>query len=154
MIVTPIDNTKELRDDFTIIYDRRKKLIVEVSSFVSPTTIANTKDRTTVGSKNIYKSLFKTIYRQDNANYYLVSSREEIGFERVGKNKKTDIEVKNYLVTTNFSNHNYIYKDSEVFKDKTLHNKKNTILTNYWDVSGLIATDEEQEIILKIEGKE
>ena len=154
MIVTPIDNTKELRDDFTIIYDRRKKLIVEVSSFISPTTIANTKDKTTVGSKNIYKSLFKTIYRQDNTNYYLVSSREEIGFERVEKNKKTDIEVKNYFVTTNFSNHNYTYKDSEVFKDKTLYNKKNTILTNYWDVSGLIATDEEQEIILKIEGKE
>ena len=102
----------------------------------------------------MYKSLFKTIYRQDNANYYLVSSREEIGFERVGKNEKTNIEVKNYFVTTNLSNQNYTYKDSEVFKDKTLYNKKNTILTNYWDVSGLIATDEEQEIILKIEGKE
>jgi hypothetical protein len=154
MSVTPVDDTKELRDDFTILYDRKKKLIIEVSSFVSPTTIANTKDKTTVGSKNIYKSLFKTIYRQDNSNYYLVSSREEIGFERIEKNKKTDIEVKNYFVTTNFSNHNYTYKDSEVFKDKTLYNKKNSILTNYWDVSGLIATDEEEAIILQIEGRE
>ena len=57
-------------------------------------------------------------------------------------------------MTTNFSNNNYTYKDSEVFKDKTLYNKKNTILTNYWDVSGLAATEEEQEIILQIEGRE
>jgi hypothetical protein len=154
MSVVPVDNTKELRDDFTILYDRKKKIIVEVSSFISPTTIANTKDKTAVGSKNIYKSLFKTIYRQDNSNYYLVSSKEEIGFERIEKNKKTDIEVKNYFVTTNFSNSNYTYKNSEVFKDKTLYNKKNSILTNYWDVSGLTATEEEQQIILMIEGRE
>ncbi|UPT70659.1 MAG: hypothetical protein M0D53_16585 [Flavobacterium sp. JAD_PAG50586_2] len=85
MSVTPVDNVKELRDDFTILYDRKKKLIIEVSSFVSPTTIANTKDKTSVGSKNVYKSLFKTIYRQESSNYYLVSSREEIGFERIDK---------------------------------------------------------------------
>lgn len=151
MSATPIDDIKELLDDFTILYDRKKKLIVEVSSVVSPTTIANIKDKTAIGSKNIYKSLFKTIYRLDNSNYYLVSSREEIGFERIEKDKKTDIEVKNYFVTTNFSNNNYTYKDSEVFKDKTLYNKKNTILTNYWDVSGLTTTDEEEQIILALE---
>ncbi len=154
MTVTPVDDTKQLRDDFTIIYDRKKKLIVEVSSFISPTTIANAKDKTAVGSKNIYKSIFKTIYRQDNSNYYLISSKEEIGFERIEKNNKTDIEVKNYFVTTNFSNHNFTYKSSDVFKEKTLYNKKNTILTNYWDVSGTTATEEELEIILKIEGRE
>lgn len=151
---TPITEIKELHDDFTILYDRKKKIIVEVSSFVSPTTMANVKDRTSVGSKNIYKSLFKTIYHLDGSNYYLVSSREEIGFEKIEKNKKTDIEVKNCFVTTNFSNHNYSYKDSEVFKDKTLYNKKNTILTNYWDVSGLTTTDEEEQIILAIEGRQ
>lgn len=152
MSVTPIDPTKALRDDFTIIYDRKKKLIVEVSSFVSPNTIANIKDKTSVGSKNIYKSLFKTIYRLDNSNYYLISSKEEIGYERIDKkNIKTDIEVKNYFVTTGFSNHNFTYKDSEVFKDKTLYNKKNSILTNYWDVSGLTATEEEEAIISSIE---
>ncbi len=151
MSATPTDDVKELLDDFTILYDRKKKLIVEVSSVVSPTTIANMKDKTSVGSKNIYKSLFKTIYRLDNSNYYLVSSREEIGFERIEKNKKTDIEVKNYFVTTNFSNNRFTYKDADVFKDKTLYNKKNTILTNYWDVSGLTTTDEEEQIILALE---
>ncbi|MDN3675918.1 hypothetical protein QWY90_01080 [Flavobacterium paronense] len=36
MLVTPVDNTKELRDDFSILYDRKKKMIIEVSSFISP----------------------------------------------------------------------------------------------------------------------
>lgn len=148
---TPIDNVNEFLDDFTILYDYKKKIIVEVSSFVSPSTIANLKDKTSVGSKNIYKSLFKTIYRLESSNYYLVSSREEIGFERIEKDKKTDIEVKNYFVITNFSNNRFTYKDADVFRDKTLYNKKNNILTNYWDVSGLTTTDEEEQIILGLE---
>jgi hypothetical protein len=152
MTVTPTDNAKQMLDDFTILYDRKKKLIIEASSYVSPMTVAKLKEKTTVGSKNIYKSLFKTIYRQDNFNYYLVSSKEEIGFERIDKkNSKTDIEVKNYFITTNFSTHKFTYKDSEVFKEKTLYNIKNSILTNYWDVSGLTPTEEEEAIISDLE---
>jgi hypothetical protein len=152
MTVTPMDNAKQMLDDFTIVYDRKKKLIIEASSYVSPMTVAKLKEKTAVGSKNIYKSLFKTIYRQDNFNYYLVSSKEEIGFERIDKkNSKTDIEVKNYFITTNFSTHKFTYKDSEVFKEKTLYNIKNSILTNYWDVSGLTPTEEEEAIISNLE---
>jgi hypothetical protein len=154
MLVSPLENTKGLQDDYTIIYDYKKKIIIEVSSVVSPSTLTRVKDKKAIGSKNIYKSIFKTIYRFDDDIYYLVSSKEEIGFERVDKNAMTDIEVRNYFITTNFSNQNYTYKESEVFKDKTLYNKKNVVLTNYWDVSGITPTDEEQEIILKIEGKD
>lgn len=150
--VSPLDEGKGLKDDFTIIYDPKKKLIIEVSSIIAPSSLTRSKEKTAVGSKNIYKSIFKTIYRVDTQNYYLASSKEEIGFERVDKhNKTTDIEVRNYFVTTNFSNQNYIYKESEVFKDKTLYNKKNVILSDYWNVSGLAATAEEKEIIDKIE---
>ena len=152
MTVTPMDNAKQILDDFTIVYDKKKKLIIEVSSYVTPMTVAKLKEKTAVGSKNIYKSLFKTIYRQDNSNYYLVSSKEEIGFERIDKkNIKTDIEVKNYFITTNFSTHKFTYKDSEVFKEKTLYNIKNSILTNYWDVSGLTPTEEEEAIISSLQ---
>ena len=146
MLVTPLENN-DLRDDYKIIYDWKRKIIIEVNTSVSPTTIANTKEKKAVGSKNIYKSIFKSIYRLDGENYYLVSSKEEIGFERIDKNKTTDIEVRNYFVTTNFSNQNYSYKESEVFKDKTLYNKKNTILSDYWNISGLAVTEEEQAII-------
>ena len=146
MLITPLENN-DLKDDYKIIYDWKKKIIIEVNTMVSPTTIANIKEKKAVGSKNIYKSVFKSIYRLDGENYYLIGSKEEIGFERIDKNKTTDIEVRNYFITTNFSNQNYTYKESEVFKDKTLYNKKNTILTDYWNISGLTATKEEQTII-------
>ena len=154
MLVTPQMNAKGLLDDYAILYDPKKKLIIEVSTIVSPTTLANVKDKTSLGSKNIYKSVFKTIYRIDGSQYYLMSSKEEIGFEKIEKLKTTVIEVKNCFVTTNFSDKNYTYKENEVFKDKTLYNKKNVILNNYWEISGLTTTNEEQEIIAKIEFKE
>ena len=153
MSARPTDEAKGLLDNFTIIYDHKKKMIIEVSSFIAPNILAKVKDKTSVGSKNINKSLFKTIYRYDGTNYYLVSSKEEIGFEKIEKKKTTSIEVRNYFVTTNFSNQNYSFKESEVFKDKTLFNVKNKILSNYWESSGLTATDEEQEIINKIEAQ-
>jgi len=154
IVVTPLEGGKGLLDDYTILYDRVKKLIVEVSTVVSPITLANTVDKKAVGSKNIYKSSFKAIYRIEGFRYYLVGSKEEIGFEKIDKKKTSNIEVKNCFVITNFSDKNFTFKDSEVFKDKTLYNKKNTILTNYWEVSGLSSTDEEQKIIASIENRE
>ena len=150
----PNENSNRLSDDFSIIYDPKEKLIIEVSSVISPNELAKTKEKTAIGSKNIYKSLFKTIYKIDNANYYLVSSKEEIGFEKIEKNATKNIEVRNYFLTTNFSTKNYSFKDSEVFKDKTLYNKKNVVLSDYWNVSGLTATDEEQQIINFIDSRD
>ena len=147
LTASPTENAKGLLDDYTIIYDPNKKMIVEVSSFVSQATLAKIKEKSSRGSKNIYKSLFKTIYRIDGNHYYLFTSKEEIGFERIDKKKVTDIEVRNYFVTTNFSTKNFSFEESDVFKDKNLFNKKNTILTEYWNDSGLAPTDEEKSII-------
>lgn len=147
LTASPAENAKGLLDDYTVIYDPDKKMIVEVSSFVSQATLAKIKEKNSRGSKNIYKSLFKTIYRIDGNHYYLLTSKEEIGFERIDKKKVTDIEVRNYFVTTNFSTKNFSFEDSDVFKDKNLFNRKNTILTEYWNDSGLVPTDEEKSII-------
>ncbi len=149
--VTPMENTKGLRDEFTIIYDKKKKMIVEVSSIISPSTQAKVKDKKGDGAKNIYKSNFKTIYKIDGNNYFLVSSKEEIGYETIDKKKTNQIEVRNYFVIANFSEEKFSYKDSDVFKDKALFNKKNVILTDYWNVSGLTATEDEKEIIEQLE---
>jgi hypothetical protein len=154
MLITPLEGQKGLLDDYTILYDRIKKLIVEVSTVVSPTTLATVKEKKAVGSKNIYKSSFKAIYRIAGTGYYLTGSREEIGFEKIDKKKTTDIEVKNCFVITNFNDKRFTYNDNEVFKDKTLYNKKNSILTNYWDVSGLTSTAEEEKIIASIGNRE
>lgn len=151
MTVVPVSANKNLVDDFTIIYDPKKKLIIEVGSVLAPSTIAKVEDKKAIGSKNIFKSNFKAMYRIEGTYYYLVSSKEEIGFDKIEKEGSKSIEVRNYFVTTNFSNQNYIYKESEVFKDKTLFNKHNVILTDFWNNSGLDTTQEEQEIINSIE---
>ena len=153
MTIIPKDENKELLDDFSVIYDTKLKIIIEASTEVSPRTLSKVLEKTNVGDKNVFKSMFKTIYRFDNVNYYLISSREEIGFNKIGKSDTQKIEVRNYLVTNNFSNQNYSFKPSDVFKDKTLFNKKNTILNSYWNDSGLTATREEQEIINEIDDK-
>lgn len=153
LTATPLDNSKGLLDEFKIIYDNQKKLIIEVSSKISEISLARKTSVAKVGVKNIYMSNFKATYRVEDTNYFLVSSKEEIGFEKVYKKETKNIEVSNYLVTTNFSNQNYTYREPQVFKNKALINKGNSILTNYWDFSGLIATDEEQRIITIIENK-
>jgi hypothetical protein len=147
----PIETATGLLDNFSIIYDTKKKLIIEVSSFVTPYVLSKMKEKTSNGSKNINKSNFKTIYKFQNGNYYLLSSKEEIAFEKIENDKSKNIEVRNYFFTTNFSTQYYEYKDSEVYKDKTLFNKKDVILTDYWNESGLTGTEEEQNIINFIE---
>jgi hypothetical protein len=149
-IMTAIPNSENtnLLDDFSIVYDHKKKLIIEVNTIISPLSLANVDKTSIFSSKKIYKSIFKSIYRlDDNNDYYLLSSKEEIGFEKKTDKTVKEIEVRNYMFTSNFSTKTYSFKEDEVFKDKSLHNKKNLILSNFWETSGLNATAEEQEII-------
>ncbi|PZX94176.1 hypothetical protein DOS84_06000 [Flavobacterium aquariorum] len=146
----PLEGTTELLDDFKIVYDVKRKLIIEINAEVSSITLAGLKEDNSKGFKNIIRSVFKTNYRVDAENYYLISSKEEINYEINTGNETKNIEVLNNLVTTNFNIQNYTYKESDVFKDKTLFNIKNSILTDYWNVSGLTPTTKELEIINKI----
>ncbi|HSD05906.1 hypothetical protein [Flavobacterium sp.] len=146
---TPIveGETTEILDDFKIVYDVKKKLIVEVNAVASPSTLRSLKENTAKGFRNIVRSEFKTLYSCDLGNYYLISSNEEINFKVNKGNEVKNIEVINNLVTTNFNIQNFTYKESQVFKDKTLFNAKDSILTEYWNVSGLTPTAKETEII-------
>lgn len=146
----PLETANGMKDDFSVIYDPKKKIIMEVSSFVSPFILSKIREKSANGAKNINKSSYKTIYKCNNNDYYLLSSKEEIGFEKIDKNSKKEIEVRNYFLTTNFSTQNYAFKDTEVYKDKTLYNKKDVILTDYWNDSGLTATEEEKKIVNEV----
>ena len=152
MVINPLDPVKGFKDDYTILYDKKKKIILEVSSTVTPNAVANAPEKLSVGARNLYKSNYKNIYRYAGDNeYYLLSSREEIGFERVyKKDVRTEIEVRNYFITTGFSRNEFSFKESEIFKDKALFNLKDKILTDYWNVSGLVPTPEEEAIIKNI----
>ncbi|TRX37591.1 hypothetical protein [Flavobacterium restrictum] len=151
MTVIPLDESKKAVDNFEIIYDPSKKIILEYGSKTSSKALAKVKEKGIVGSKNRTKSEFKVTYRIDGANYFLLTSNEEIGYDLVLKDKIKSIEVRNHFITTSFNKQNFTYTESDVFREKTLFNKKNTILTNYWDVSGFATTEEEQAIIKKLE---
>lgn len=153
MSVTPLDKTKKTLDNFEIIYDPEKKLIIEFTIVTSPQTLANAEEKTSVGSKNITRSFVRVGYRLDGLNYYVLNSNEEIAFDVVLKKGTKNIQVRNSFVTTNFNKQNFTYKDSDVFKEKSLFNKQNNIITNYWDISGFTATDEEKAVIQQLEYK-
>lgn len=152
IIATPIpaEKIKEPLDDFKIVYDVKRKLIIEITATVSPETLAAIEENTAKGAKNMIRSVFRTNYRADLGNYYLVSSNEEINYSVNVGNEIKNIEILNNLITTSFNIQNFTYKDSQVFKDKSLFNAKNSILTEYWNFSGLTPTAKELEIINKI----
>ncbi|REH01828.1 hypothetical protein [Flavobacterium aquicola] len=146
----PVEKTSDVLDDFKIVYDLKKKLIVEITAVTSAETLASIDENTEKGSENLIRSVFKTNYRIDLGSYYLVSSNEEINYSVNAGNEIKNIEILNNLITTNFNIQNFTYNDSQVFKDKTLFNAKNSILTDYWNFSGLTPTAKELEIINKI----
>ncbi|KRD58357.1 hypothetical protein ASE40_18675 [Flavobacterium sp. Root935] len=153
MSVNPLDKAKEAVDNFEIIYDPVKKIILEFTISVTATSLDKIEDKTKVGDKNITKSFVKVNYRWDGTDYYLLSSNEEIGYTVILKDKAKNIQVRNSFVTTGFNKQNFTYSESDVFKEKSLFNKRNKILTNYWDISGFTATDEEKAIIASLEFK-
>lgn len=153
MSITPLDKTKKEMDSFEVIYDHKKKIIIEFTCALIPAKPVETEEKPDVGSKNITRSFIKVKYRIDGSDYYLLSSNEEIAYNLILKDKVKNIQVRNSFITTNFNKQKFTYNESDVFKEKTLFNKKNKILTNYWDVSGFTATDKEKEIISSLEYK-
>lgn len=154
MTISPLDKAKKAVDNFEIIYDPEKKLIIEFTITVTPGTIAELVENKEEGAKNITKSTIKVNYRVDDEDYYLLTSNEEIGYDVVLKDKGVkNIQVRNNFITTNFSKEKFTYNESDVFKEKSLFNKKNKILTNYWNISGFTATEEEKTLIDGLEFK-
>ena len=102
-------------------------------------------------SRKVYKLEFKNTFRQEGNYYYLANSKEVIGFEKKYKNKERRIEVKNHMVITDFNKETFEYGDKNVFKGKSLINKKTSFFTDYWDVeSGFVSTAEEKAIIERL----
>ena len=118
-----------------------------------PANLDKIDEKPVIGSKNIIKSIVRVNYRLDGSDYYVLSSNEEIAYDLTLKDRIKNIQVRNSFVTTTFNKQNFTYRESDVFKEKTLFNKRNKILTNYWDISGFTATDEEKAIISALDFK-
>jgi hypothetical protein len=147
---TPIDGIIGVLSEFTIVYDRNKMIIMEVGSMVPDSRLEDLR-RSFLSSSKIYKLEFKNTFRLDNELYYLANSKEVIGFEKKYKKQNRRIEVNNHMVITNFDKELFKYNDKNIFKDKSLINKKTSFFNNYWDFeSGFVSTKEEKEIIERL----
>ncbi|MEO8235587.1 MAG: hypothetical protein ABI549_09260 [Flavobacterium sp.] len=147
---TPIDEVSGVLSEFTIVYDRNKMIIMEVGSMVPESRLEDLR-RSFLNSSKIYKLEFKNTFRLDNDLYYLANSKEVIGFEKKYKKQNRKIEVNNHMIITNFDKELFKYNDKNVFKEKSLINKKTSFFNNYWDFeSGFVSTKEEKEIIERL----
>jgi len=90
--IVPLPESKGILSDFMVVYDSDKKLIVEVSSYVTPDRLQTYKE-SMFASRKVYKLEFKNTFRQEGNYYYLANSKEVIGFEKKYKNKERRIEV-------------------------------------------------------------
>ena len=148
--IVPLSESKGILSYFMVVYDSNKKLIIEVSSYVTPDRLQTYKESMFV-SRKVYKLEFKNTFRQEGNYYYLANSKEVIGFEKKYKNKERRIEVKNHMVITDFNKKTFEYGEKNIFKGKSLINKKTSFFTDYWDVeSGFVSTAEEKAIIERL----
>lgn len=148
--IVPLPESKGILSDFMVVYDSNKKLIIEVNSYVTPDRLQTYKE-SMFASRKVYKLEFKNTFRLEGNYYYLANSKEVIGFEKYYKKKSRRIEVKNHMVITDFNKKTFEYGDKNVFKGKSLINKKTSFFTDYWDIeSGFVSTAEEKAIIERL----
>ena len=150
MVITPKPEIEEFLPTVTIVYDFKKNIILELEYFVEPnrfefSDVSNLK----VVKGKVFNSTFKALYLVDGDDYLLASTKEEIGIMvNDKKNVENKVEVVNYLMTTQHSRKFVPYQKEDVFKEKSLINKKNSIITEYWETnSGLLLTTEEKRIV-------
>lgn len=152
LAATPLDNSKGVLDEFDIIYEAESKIITQYTVRASLKRLAEIKEKNNSTFKNYTKSVVTIGFRLNESNYYLIRANEVVGFYVFKNDAKKSFQVSNEFFTTQFATQMFTYKDYNVFKEKTLFNKKNKILSNYWDLSGFTATEDERKVIESLEG--
>lgn len=143
--VKPFSDSKGVLSNFNIIYDTKKRVIIEVNAYLNKERLQQIENEE---NTKIHKLEYKNVFHLEDNFYYLANSKEVIGFYKKYKGEKRKIEVKNNMVTTNFSKEMFQYDKRNVFTDESLINKKTSVFTAYWEFdSGLVPTKKEEEII-------
>ena len=157
MVIIPKPEIEEFLPTVTVIYDNKKNIILELEYFVEPnrfeySDVSNLK----VVKGKVFNSIFKALYILDGDDYFLASTKEEIGLMvKDKKDVENKVEIANYLITTQHSRKFVPYEKEDVFKEKSLINKKNAIITEYWETnSGLLLTSEEKKIVDNLQLKD
>lgn len=141
----PYDSANGVLSDFYVVYDIKKRIIMEVSAMITNKRLKLLEEEE---NSKIHKLEFKNVFKFEDGFYHLANSKEVIGFYKKYKGEKRKIEVKNNMVVTNFDKKMFEYDKKNIFTDKSLINRKTTVFTEYWEFdSGLIPTVKEKEII-------
>lgn len=141
----PYSDSNGVLSNFHIIYDTKKRIIIEVNAFLNKERLQQIESEE---NTKIHKLEYKNVFHTEGNIYYLANSKEIIGFYKKYKGEKRKIEVKNNMITTSFSKKMFQYDKRNVFTEKSLINKKSSVFTAYWEFdSGLVPTKNEQEII-------
>lgn len=150
MLITPKPEIEEFLPTVSIIYDYKKNIILELDYYVESNRFefADVSNLKIIKGK-VFNSTFKALYILDGEDYFLASTKEEIGIiVRDKKDLENKIEVTNYLMTNKHSKKFVPYQKEDIFKEKSLINKKNSIITEYWETnSGLLLTENERKIV-------
>lgn len=150
MLITPKPEIEEFLPTVSIIYDYKKNIILELDYYVESNRFefADVSNLKIIKGK-VFNSTFKALYILDGEDYFLASTKEEIGIiVRDKKDLENKIEVTNYLMTNKHSKKFVPYQKEDIFKEKSLINKKNSIITEYWETnSGLLLTESERKIV-------
>lgn len=151
--VKPLEETNKLFYTYKITFDYRNKLIllIEINIPINKKELfiqKNDSKNRRLNKMNIIQS-----YIKKQKEYYLYNSMENIEYFKKITNKEVKIEVKNTMHTIKFHDFLFEYKDSELFKNKSLIlSEKNKILTNYWEnQSGIYMNEEEKKILNYLE---
>jgi hypothetical protein len=150
MVITPKPEIKEFLPTVIVVYNFKKNIILELEYFVEPSRfeysdVSNLK----VVKGKVFNSTFKALYILDGDDYFLASTKEDIGLMvKDKKDVENKVEITNYLITTQHSRKFVPYQKEDIFKEKSIINKKNSIITEYWETnSGLLLTTEEKKIV-------
>jgi hypothetical protein len=145
--IVPLEEVKGILSEFNVVYDTEKRLIMEITSVVTPSRLDELK-AAFMSSSKVFKLEFRNVFRMEDGIYYLANSKEVIGFEKKYKKQNRRIEVRNHMIVTNFDKKLFEYDTHNIFKDKSLINKKSMVFSSYWDNdSGLLPTPEEKAVI-------
>lgn len=153
IVISPKSEIEQFLYEYVIIYEIKSKLIQSIEYRVpeEKATYENVQNYKVIKG-DIIHSQFIAYYKLVGDIYYLSHSNEEIAFEvKDKKGIKKKIEIKNTLVTTKHHAKFIPYQKEDIFNGKSLINRKDNVLTEYWEIqSGIVLTDDEKNIINSI----
>lgn len=147
--IKPLEEINKPYYSYIITFDYRNKLILELEIDIPTNKKELFLEKKDDKNRRIIKMNIIQKYIKKQKEFYLYNTLENIVYYKNSAKDEVKIEVKNTMHTIRFYDFLFEYKDTELFKNKSLIlSEKNKIITNYWEYqSGIYMNEEEKKII-------